>query len=293
MKIPVPSQLCERSDMSATRLTVIRCGHRAWHRRPGRPGRTLKRELQRLVALAAFIVGSAQAQPTNGTTSPTNEAVPPTNGVAQTTNTVAALTHAPANEARETTQVEAPSQGISEPSFRIIGDRNIFNANRSGGTVRLSSRRPSRVESFTLVGTMAYEKGVFAFFEGSSSELTKVLKLEGVIAGHKLVDIFANSVKFEADGKEIELAVGSQLRREDEGAWQLSEARAGGYAAVSNGNGVASGRSGRSDRDRGSSSGGGSASESPGAAPAPAVASGGNQDEVLKRLMERREKESQ
>src|SRR5262245_38315845 len=66
------------------------------------------------------------------------------------------------------TRKESGPAKLDESAFRIVSERNIFNANRSGGTVRsTSSRRPVRVETFALVGTMAYEKGVFAFFEGS------------------------------------------------------------------------------------------------------------------------------
>src|SRR6185295_14407327 len=102
--------------------------------------------------------------------------------IAESTNNHAATNGPPP-------RVESSSQGIGESVFRIIADRNIFNANRSGGQVRLESRRPTQVESFTLVGTMAYDKGTFAFFEGSSSEFTKAMKANSVIAVHKLVDI--------------------------------------------------------------------------------------------------------
>jgi len=119
---------------------------------------------------------------------------------------------------------ERSPQRFDESSFRIVAQRNIFNANRSGGgQVRGPSRRPSSVEYFALVGTMDYEKGSFAFFEGSNSQFTKVMKASEVIAGHKLVEISADSVKLEADSKQFDLPVGSQMRREDEGAWQLSK----------------------------------------------------------------------
>src|ERR1041385_6179537 len=57
-------------------------------------------------------------------------------------------------------------------SFRIITERNIFNPRRSARYVPTErTRRPStRTDSFALVGTMSYEKGFFAFFDGSSSE---------------------------------------------------------------------------------------------------------------------------
>lgn len=206
--------------------------------------------------------------------------------VAQSTNTPA--------------RVEPVSQKFDESAFRIVAERNIFNANRSGGQVRLPSRRPTSVEFFTLVGTMDYEKGTFAFFDGSSSELTKVMKPNDVIAGHKLLSISANSVKLEADGKECELPVSSQMRREDEGAWQMAEARVG-LSATSSGNGDASSRYSRSDRSDTSSrsrrddsaprrsENSESTNRSTSSTPAPNA----NEDEILKRLMERREKESQ
>jgi len=172
---------------------------------------------------------------------------------------------------------EGATSRLDDSAFRIISERNIFNASRSGGQVRLSTRRPARVESFTLVGTMAYEKGAFAFFNGTSSEFTKVLKAEGVIAGHRLVDILTDAVKLEADGKTLELAVGSAMRREDEGTWHPGEAATGGYAASS-------------DRDR---SGGGDGAESQTPSATTSSTANANQSEILKRLMERREKESQ
>lgn len=139
---------------------------------------------------------------------------------AQSTNDATPVA-TPATNASPGGVVASPEPSrLDESAFRIVSERNIFNANRSGGQVRLSSRRAPRVESFTLVGTLAYEKGAFAFFEGSSSELTKVLKPDGIIAGHKLVDILADGVKLEADGQITDLAVGAAMRREDEGAWR-------------------------------------------------------------------------
>jgi hypothetical protein len=169
------------------------------------------------------------------------------------------------------------SRGFDESAFRIVAERNIFNANRSGGQVRVSSsRRPTRVDSFALVGTMAYQKGVFAFFQGSSSEFTKVIKTNDVIAGYKLVDIYADGVKLEADGKDIELPVGSQMRREDQGAWQVAE---GGPGQGGDASALAS------PGDEASNSGSQST--------ASVTSSSAGQSEILKRLMERRAKESQ
>jgi hypothetical protein len=206
-------------------------------------------------------------------------------------------------------RTETALQTLDASAFEIVAERNIFNANRSGGQVRVSSsRRPTRIETFTLVGTMAYEKGVFAFFEGSSSELSKVLKSNGVIAGHKLVDILANSVKLEADGKQFELPIGLQMRREDEGTWHMAEAsvRSGGESAnyVSNRESESNGRSSRSSRSdsgrydyssrRRGGTDSGSSNRNDRAEPTsqPGTTNSGlSEAEILKRLQERREKE--
>ena len=195
-------------------------------------------------------------------------------------------------------------RGLDESAFSIVSERNIFNANRSGGQVRLTSRRAASVESFTLVGTMAYEKGTFAFFDGTSSDYTKALKADNVIAGHKVVSIQTSSVKLEADGKQFELPVGSQMRREDGGLWRMAEATSGNGGSSSSSGYSSSGRSGRSGRGEssfrsrrngGSSNGNGDSSESTRQSTSTTENSSDNSntDEILKRLMERREKESQ
>lgn len=250
-----------------------------------------------LLALAAALGGNpTQAQPTN----------PP----AGTNNSSVAKAPAPPAKPSPATAAAAP-QKQDEAAFRIIGDRNIFNANRSGGRVTTAStRRPARIETVTLVGTMAYERGAFAFFDGSSSEYSKVLQASGVIAGHKLVDVLADGVKLEADGKQFELPVGSQLRREDAGAWLVAEASSGGAGSGSNytsarteeRSGDASSRNGRSSRsdssrtrrsDSGSDTSARPATPTPTPAPAatPAEPSEAEKNEILKRLKERREKE--
>jgi hypothetical protein len=196
---------------------------------------------------------------------------------------------------------EVSSASFDESAFRIISERNVFNANRSGGQVRpTSSRRPARVESFTLVGTIAYEQGAFAFFQGSSSELTKVLKPAGTIAGHKLVDILADGVKLEADGKTVELEVGSAMRREDEGTWKPGEAVAGSSGSSSRGDDDDAARSrGWDDRRSSSSTASSSAPQTESykqdrkEEKREAKLDAKAEADILRRLMERRERESQ
>jgi hypothetical protein len=239
-----------------------------------------------LVTLLLVAAGfSAVAQDTNNSAS-TNAPAPAAPAPAISTSTVpsqATSTQAPSAQVAPSPPVvaSAPSRGrsassrLDDSAFRIISERNIFNANRSGGPMRLSSRRQARVEGFTLVGTMAYEKGAFAFFDGTSSEFTKVLKTDGVIAGHKVVDILADAVKLEADGKILELPIGAAMRREDEGTWHQGEGIAGNGGSSSNRDSDSSDRSSRSNSA--------STSSAPSA----------DASEILKRLMERREKDSQ
>src|SRR5437016_4611968 len=55
-------------------------------------------------------------------------------------------------------------------SFRIITQRNIFDPNRSGIGRPFTRHNPSSnrtIDAFALVGTMSYEKGKFAFFDGA------------------------------------------------------------------------------------------------------------------------------
>ena len=124
--------------------------------------------------------------------------------------------------AQPTTNAPAPND-IS--AFNLITERNIFNTRRSARYVpsaRRDTRRPARSEAFALVGTLAYEKGPFAFFDGSRSDYKEVAKQGDSIAGFKVVEIAPSHVKLASATNEVELALGMQLHREDEGPWEVS-----------------------------------------------------------------------
>jgi hypothetical protein len=272
MRISRTVKLCEVDRVNATRLAAMVGARAGRSSSPGWLPNRLKSGLQRVAGLALVAGFAAAAQSTNPPARPNSTRTAPG-------------------------RAESGARGLDESAFRIVAERNIFNADRSGGQVRLASQRPARIETFTLVGTMAYAKGVFAFFEGSNSEFTKALKADGVIAGHKLLDIYANGVKLEADGKEIDLPVGGQMRREDEGTWHVAESSSPGNASdyAANRNGDSSSREApeRSRRERDSSRSRNEKSESARPAASNSAASSVNNAEVLKRLMERRAKESQ
>jgi hypothetical protein len=109
-------------------------------------------------------------------------------------------------------------------AFKLIVDRNIFDPNRYPHRPGAPSVRPppKSVDYVALVGTMSYEKGTFAFFDGTSSDYKKALKLTDSIAGYKVTNITPNAVRLASGTNEIDLSVGAQLRREEDGPWRLS-----------------------------------------------------------------------
>jgi hypothetical protein len=145
--------------------------------------------------------------------------------------------------------------------FKIITERNIFNTARSRRYAGTSDEeRPARVDTITLVGTLAYDKGPYAFFDGSSSRFRQVLDAGKSIAGYTITEVNADRVKMAAGTNNVELRIGMQLRREEDGEWQVT-GRAVAEAAAS-------------------------ASTS-----AAADTSSGDADAITKRLMQQREQE--
>jgi hypothetical protein len=151
-------------------------------------------------------------------------------------------------------------------NFQIISERNIFNPNRTARHKR-GSRPQSVADAFSLVGTMSYNKGTYAFFDGTSSDYRKVLQNAGTIAGYKVTDITPTTVKLANGDKQLVMKVGTQMRREEKGSWQLASTSELPVETT----------------------------ESADAAPAEPSASDSDSEgnDVLKRLMKQREQESQ
>jgi len=171
---------------------------------------------------------------------------------------------------------------------KFVTDRNIFDPNRQPHSTSLRSTRSrttrtrsTSAPSFSLVGTMAYEKGFFAFFSGNSDELKRTMSAPGKIAGYTVTEITpGRAVLVSADQKQkIELKVGEVMRQES-GKWELAgpgELPASRAAASENSSAAAE------------NPGGGDSSRNDGG-PAP---SAGEAKDVLKRLMQKREQENQ
>ncbi|HTL17720.1 MAG TPA: hypothetical protein VL793_10815 [Patescibacteria group bacterium] len=124
----------------------------------------------------------------------------------------------------------ASPSSLDYSAFRLIVDRNIFDPNRAPRSGRPSAQ-PRTTDSFTLVGTMSYEKGIFAFFDGTSSDYKKAVKPEETIAGYKVTAISADAVKLARGTNVVDLSVGTQMRRRDDGTWEKS-AKVESYASA-------------------------------------------------------------
>lgn len=160
-------------------------------------------------------------------------------------------------------------------AFRILTERNIFNAKRSGRTRsnRREGARTPPVEVLSLVGTLTHEHGRFAFFDGSRSDYRRVVEPDGLVAGFKVADITDHSVRLLVGTNCTELRVGMQLRRPENESWKV--------LALGEGTDyVASPASSTSDGSSTSSGTGETRAE-------------GAVSDVLKRLMQQREKELQ
>lgn len=181
------------------------------------------------------------------------------------------------------------SEGRARPdlaSFRLITERNIFNTSRVGGRAEEAreTRRPARVDAFGLVGVMSYDKGTFAFFDGSGADYRKALQKGGAIAGFELLEVLPSAVKLQnaTNQSSVEMRLGMQMRREEEGEWKLGE-RTESFDSAGSSRSAGPGSVRRLD---------GSPRESGSSPTAPARTSSGGDADALQRLLKKREAES-
>jgi len=253
----------------------------------------------------------------------------PAFGAAETTNAPPNRDSQPASPERATgpeieSTAAAPTQGFAE--FKIVAERNIFNANRRPGTAnRPPSRteRPPRTEAFSVIGTLLYEEGNFAFFAGTESGYNKVLKQGDTIGGCKITGVTQDSVRLLNGENEIDLAMGLQMKRQEEGNWELVVGTASSTSSTSSpsssspggrdrnfgsdnrrerggfGSDPRRGPGGDSRRDRNFGGDGRRDRSAPApvteatteSKPAEATGSAGSADDILQKLMQKREQE--
>ena len=182
------------------------------------------------------------------------------------------------SHAAETNQ---PTVLDSKALARRVSERNIFDPDRQPRTRGESRPIPKTVVAVAadapemgLVGVMTFQKGTFAFFDGNAAEYRKTLQLQALIAGHAVTAITPQSVTLsESNGPPVLLKVGQRLRKDAEGVWKLA----------AGGSGEAFTRSGGS-----AGAGTGTASSSPSTTTAEDPP---GSDEILKRLLKKREQE--
>jgi len=154
-------------------------------------------------------------------------------------------------------------------SFQIIVQRNIFDPNRYPRESRYRPRDEG-APTFTLAGTMSYRKGMFAFFNGTGDEYQKALQEGGTIANYTVTKITFDGAELKGAGRTIEMKVGASMRQDGGGGWELVEPLEWG---VSSGTSVDTGSESNDTNETG------------------ALPSSMEQNDVLKRLMERREQD--
>ena len=128
----------------------------------------------------------------------------------------------PLNDRAASASASDSNRGPARPAyeqFKIVTERNIFDPNRAPNRGFAPRPAPAVMHFFTLVGTMSYEKGTFAFFDGTSPEYKKALKPADTIAAYTITRITPNSVELSAGTNQVELRVGMQMRRSDQDQW--------------------------------------------------------------------------
>ncbi len=84
-----------------------------------------------------------------------------------------------------------------------------------------ANSRPPKVEAFALIGTASYPGGASAFFDGNSAEFKTSIHPGEKVGGCILEAVAFDHVRLRAGAREINLPMKMQLRRENQGPWQL------------------------------------------------------------------------
>jgi len=168
-----------------------------------------------------------------------------------------------------------PIKGISSSpefsSFKIILERNIFDSDRR--PFRENSDRskprpnPQQTDRFVLLGVLIHNENSLAFFEGSQKEYRKEFRPGESIAGYRITDISTVKVTLEKKGRQIPLLIGQGMSSTDGEDWSISMGTSPGM---------------KDD----------SLKNVPPVNPEKNKGKDANADDLLKKMMERREKES-
>lgn len=176
-----------------------------------------------------------------------------------------------------------PAPDAYQDFSTFIAKRNIFDPNRIPSFTGTTTYHPPTINRgapfFMLVGTMSYAKGSFAFFDGNSSDSRQALQVSGKIQDYTVTAIDTRGVTIESPDKTVQKLLMGDRMQEENGKWSFLA-------------GNAMNDSGSPAEDSGSSSGQGASpdSSSPSSQTPPSAS---ESNDILKRLMQLREKDNQ
>jgi hypothetical protein len=174
------------------------------------------------------------------------------------------------NQAAPVAPAGAVAPNIGFDAFQVIIDRNIFNPNRSGRSRSAPEVKPVRTDELSLVGVVRYDGDKVAVFDGTEPAFRRGYREGETVAGFRVERINADGIRLSRNDQSLDLKVAQQLRRPEGADWKVGPsptALADPRVLAGNGSGPAR-------------------SAEAAAAEIPADAS-----EVLKRLMQKREKQ--
>jgi hypothetical protein len=113
-------------------------------------------------------------------------------------------------------QTPATPKGFD--AYGIVKTRNIFDPDRNPFVPTFAPPRPRSVErprrysdTITLTGVMVNNGKAYAFFFGGQPDDDKVIGVNGVIGGAKVTKITAASAELNQNGKAISVPVGQSV----------------------------------------------------------------------------------
>ena len=101
--------------------------------------------------------------------------------------------------------------GSEWKDFGILTQKNIFNPSRGLVITNEVTLALAPSNYFTVVGTLSYEKGAWAFFSGTSEAYYKALKSGDSIAGYRVMSVTNNAVLLSSKTNQIVLKVGERV----------------------------------------------------------------------------------
>ncbi|MBN1866108.1 hypothetical protein JW916_02330 [Candidatus Sumerlaeota bacterium] len=188
--------------------------------------------------------------------------------------------------AQDVASSAAPSAERSFSDFQLVAQRNIFDSQRVARRANSEPMAPTvRVDRIVVLGTLIDGGERVAFLQGTQGAYSGTFRPGDTIADLVVSGISTEGVRILDGDRAFNLAVGRALERRGEEPWQLGEG--GSFVPV-----PASGSHFAPSAESGSAS---SSSPSASASPSSDASAGGSSpaDDILKRMMERRQREMQ